>query len=310
MLAEKRQFGRYFTTKNPFEHAAFFKWAEGANLPNRPILEPFAGQNSLITHLQALGLCHDFTAFDIAPAHPEVCIRDTLADFPTGYDICITNPPWLAKNSATHRGLPFPDTGYDDLYKFSLSLCLAHCGYVAALVPESFIRQDLFHDRLTDFISIKKRLFTETLHPVGLALFTPEPPSPIHLWADDSYLGDLASLHYRYLPNCHHPVADIQFNHPDGNLGLIAFDNIRTASIRFCDTDEIAHYHIKHSSRFITRIRTRFDVSINDCNRFLDRFRRDTSDIFLSGYRGLRADGHYRRRMDYALARKIISHGS
>ena len=177
-------------------------------------------------------------------------------------------------------------------------------------MPESFIRQDLFHDRLTDFISIKKRLFTETLHPVGLALFTPEPPSPIHLWSDDSYLGDLASLHHRYLPNCHHSAADIQFNHPDGNLGLIAFDNIRTASIRFCNTDEIAHYPIKHSSRFITRIRTRFEVSVDDCNRFLDRFRRDTSDIFLSGYRGLRADGHYRRRMDYALARKIISHGS
>ena len=67
MLAGKRQFGRYFTTENPFEHVAFFKWADRANLRNQPILEPFAGQNSLITHLQALGLCHDFTAFDIAP---------------------------------------------------------------------------------------------------------------------------------------------------------------------------------------------------------------------------------------------------
>ena len=310
MLAEKRQFGRYFTAENPFGHVAFLNWAAAAHLPNRTILEPFAGENSLIYHLKSLGLCKDFAAFDIAPADPEVRRRDTLTFFPRDYDICITNPPWLAKNSATHRGLPFPNTNFDDLYKFSLSLCLAHCEYVAALVPESFIRQDLFQERLCDFISIKRRLFAETVHPVGLALFQPEPTSTVHVWSDETYLGELKKLLKCYLPKCHHKPADIRFNHPEGNLGLIAFDNTRHASIRFCDAHEIANYEIKDTSRFITRILTGFDVSVSECNSFLDRFRRDTSDIFLSGYRGLRADGFYRRRLDYALARKIISHVS
>ena len=85
-------------------------------MPKTSILEPFAGANLLISSLKDMGLCHRADSFDIAPAHTDVKLRDTLTDFPTGYEVCITNPPWLAKNSATRRGLAFPETPYDDLY--------------------------------------------------------------------------------------------------------------------------------------------------------------------------------------------------
>jgi hypothetical protein len=30
--------------------------------------------------------------------------------------------------------------------------------------------------------------------------------------------------------------------------------------------------------------------------------------VFMSGYRGLRKDGRYRHRMDWQLARRVVSH--
>ena len=307
----KRQHGRYHTIANPFCHPAFADWAAACQLVKGRVLEPFAGENSLIIHLQKMGLARYFTAFDIAPAGPEVVCRDTLADFPAGFDICITNPPWLAKNSASVRGLPFVQTDHDDLYKLALELCLTHCQWVAALVPESFIRSGLFHDRLTDFVSIRQRLFAETAHPVGLALFGPpnrQQPPDFRLWSGDQFLGNWQDLCTSWLPDITENGAAMTFNDPAGNLGLIAFDNVREASIRFCEVEEIADYAIKQTSRFITRIRTPHAPPIEALNSWLAEFRDQTGDVFLSGYRGLRKDGRYRRRMDWQLARRVVSH--
>ena len=68
--------------------------------------------------LSEMGLCSRYSSFDMSPADENVFLRDSLNDFTTGYEVCVTNPPRLAKNSATVRGLPFPDCDYDDLYKF------------------------------------------------------------------------------------------------------------------------------------------------------------------------------------------------
>lgn len=99
---------------------------------------------------------------------------------------------------------------------------------------------------------------------------------------------------------------DIRFNAPDGNLGLVAFDNVREASIRFCSISEISDYEIKQSSRFITRIAIAEPPHISVLNHYLNELRTQTHDVFLSSYRGLRKDGMYRRRLDWDLARRII----
>ncbi|MCZ0931908.1 MAG: hypothetical protein OXJ52_01995 [Oligoflexia bacterium] len=92
---KKRAKGQFYTKANPFKHRAFKAWTDKAGLPKTVVLEPFAGANSLITHLKDMGLCHRFKSFDIKPAHVEVKKQDTLKKFPTGYKVCITNPPWL-----------------------------------------------------------------------------------------------------------------------------------------------------------------------------------------------------------------------
>ena len=40
----------------------------------------------------------------------------------------------------------------------------------------------------------------------------------------------------------------------------------------------------------------------------LNDFRRETYDIFLTPFKGLRKDFRYRRRLDYALARNIVNY--
>lgn len=302
---DKRARGQFFTTGNPFSCEAFSAWGRRANIPAETILEPFAGANLIIEHLLKIGKARRWRSYDIEPKGQGVLKRDTIADFPKGYYVCVTNPPWLAKNIAKFRGLPFPDTDFDDLYKLALTRCLENCGYVAALVPESFIRADLYQDRLHTFISLtKSMLFSDTKHPVGLALFDPKPTKDVIIYSGESRVGLLSEIKKRRPPVS--GTQDIRFNEPRGNLGLIALDNTQEASIRFCDVDELKDYKVSHKCRHITKLSVPWRANIRNCNSVIDAFREATKDVLMTSYRGIRKDGMYRRRLDWNLARDII----
>ena len=304
----KRANGVFYTRYSPFALAPFKAWAHSAKLADTTVLEPFAGANSIITMLESEDLCREFASFDIAPTDGCVKPRDTIADFPTGYKACVTNPPWLARNSATRRGLPFPTYQYDDLYKYCLNLCLQHCDYVGALIPASFLQSGLFTDRLTKYILLHQTIFDDTKNPVCLALFNQQPGAGVDIYYDEERVGDLSDLR-QYLPK---PTEDknIRFNDPEGDLGFISFDNTKEPTIRFCRAEHISRYSIKNSSRFITRIGGvggNTNQMIDRLNRKINEFRCETKDVFLTPFKGLRLDGRYRRRMDYALARRFIN---
>ena len=353
-MDEKRASGRYYTRGNPFQLKPFQTWAKALNLEQQMVLEPFAGAKHIPQLTDAAHLrCREWAFFDIAPGAKGVVQRDTLADFPKGFNVCITNPPWLARNSATRRGLPFPEaTRYDDLYKYALEQCLTHCDWVAAIIPEAFIRSCLFLERLHDFISLvpqrhyptdkgsKKEaaypsdkggrgvpdkegsgypsdkggrgvpdkrgsaMFADTEHPVGLALFTPDTTPDVRIWQNNQRLGGLNELR-RHLPQSS-SNRDIVFNDPKGNLGLIAIDNTVSASIRFCPPAELGNYPIRHQCRSITKIGVPWHVDIDMLNTRLGTIREKTHDVFLTAFKGLRRDGHYRRRLDWALTRAIV----
>ena len=190
-LIKKRQDGRYYTEGNPFVLKPFQDWAESIDLKKHKVLEPFAGANNIIKALQTLGYAKKFSSFDITPSDPKVVYQDTLASFPKGFDICITNPPWLAKNSAHRRGLEYPETTFDDLYKHSLNLCLENCTNVAALIPATFLQSRLFTNRLQSVIFLHdKGMFTDTENPVCLALFK-ESSKDVKIFFDGLYVGKL-----------------------------------------------------------------------------------------------------------------------
>ena len=303
----KRTRGEYYTEGNPFTLQPFLNWSKRVDLTNQIVLEPFAGANNIIESLRVLDLCKEFESFDVNPTNNSVLFRNTLEDFPQGYEVCVTNPPWLARNSATRRGLKFPTTTYDDLYKQCLELCLQHCPAVAALIPASFLHSKLFRDRLETYVLLHDRgLFNDTDNPVCLALFGSESTNEVHIYYDDEYVGELTNLE-RMIPV---PKSQkfIRFNDVRGELGFIAFDNTLEPTIRFCRAADIVQYPVKVSSRFFTRIYVENnDFSIERLNSVVKEVRESTKDLFLTPFKGLRKDGRYRRRMSFADAKILIN---
>ena len=307
-MSKKRQVGQFYTVNSPFNYDVFLAWAGICKLTDKTVLEPFAGAGHLQKHVKQAGLDTEWELYDLFPGNKDVIKRDTLKDFPTGYDVCITNPPWLAKNSAKRLGFSFPDTHYDDLYKYALSLCLENCNYVAAIVPESFIRSGLFTSRLYSFTSIHTDLFQDTMHPSGLALFTTG-GEDTQVFSGTDFIGRLSDIK-KLRPITGNDI-DITFNSPKGNLGLLAVDTTVANSIRFCDIDELKDYQVSQCSRYKTKILLPPELAtpsqIKKYNKSIKKLREESGDTLMTCFRGRRKDGKYRRRMDWDLARGVIS---
>ncbi|MDR3049153.1 MAG: hypothetical protein LBV16_04860 [Elusimicrobiota bacterium] len=301
----KRELGQYYTVGNPFSLKPFARWAQKANLINEIVLEPFAGANNIISLLQDLGFAKKFRSYDIEPNNKRILYRDSLKDFPKGHKVCITNPPWLAKNSATRRGLSFPNPDYDDIYKFALAKCLDNCDFVAAIIPESFIKAGIFHNRLFCVISLAYEMFNDTDAPACLALFMPKQTADFEIYRNNKRLGTYYRMQ-EFIPQKQNNYS-VQFNRQDGNLGLYAIDDTSSASIRFCDVDELSDYKVRQTCRSITKIKIDKNLKIYRLNEILNDFRNMTQDIFLTAFKGLRKDGMYRRRLDWDLARRIVN---
>lgn len=302
----KRTNGQYFTECNPFRNDGFIEWSNECNIGKNVILEPFAGSNNLISMLQEMHLCNNFASYDIEPQNSNVLFKDTLKDFPQGFKVCITNPPYLAQNSARRRGLFYPNTKYDDLYKFAISKCLENCEYVGAIIPASFLNAKIFRDRLSHYILLNNQMFSDTEHPVCLALFTKKAHNT-QIYEGNKHLGLLSEIEAK-TPNNAFEV-DMKFNDKNGMLGLLAIDNTVKPSIRFCKGSEINANKVSNSSRSITRISIDYDVEklLKKVNDRLNCFREETYDLLLTPFKGLRRDNKFRRRLDYATARLIIN---
>ncbi|MDR0517335.1 MAG: hypothetical protein LBH25_09865 [Fibromonadaceae bacterium] len=302
----KRTNGQYFTQNNPFKNAAFMEWSKACDFRNQTILEPFAGANNLIKMLKNMKLCRGFVSYDIEPKSKNVLYKDTLLGFPKGYSVCITNPPYLAKNSATRRKLNYPYTDYDDLYKYALSKCLENCENVGAIIPASFLNSGLFRHRLSHYILLSSKMFNDTEHPVCLALFK-NASKQTKIYDGENYIGLLSELE-RKIPKSSDSL-EMKFNDKNGKLGLIAIDNAIEPSIKFIRGEEISPNRIEFTSRSITRIAIKernIDGLIKKLNSSLNKFREETADIFLTPFRGIRKDGRFRRRLDFSMARSLI----
>lgn len=303
--------GQFFTTTNPFNLSIFKDWLLIAD-PD-VILEPFAGSNNLVSMVQGN---YKWDCFDIEPNNvnkvPKFPIskRDVLFDFPKGYKVAITNPPYLAKNSATSKKMPFPKTKYDDLYKECLSLLLANCEFVCAIVPDSFINANLFQDRLFSFIELNVKMFEDTDCPVCMVLFVPWKTKDCKVYRMNDFLGTFSSLRYEVSQEVIDIGKTYKFNEPDGEVGIVLYDSTKQASIRFVRGDEISS--VSKNGRHITRvsgvnIETNLDKFIGCCNEELEIYRNKTKDVFLTTHRGLREDGQFRRRLSFKQARILMA---
>ncbi len=303
----KRENGQYFTKGNCFKLLPFIEWFE--SIPNHKtitIIEPFAGNGNIPSLMKEAGYNNIWKLYDIAPQNNNTMYEDSIKHCPQG-ECIITNPPYLAKNSATRRGLKFPKTNYDDLYKLALAKMLDSAPYIATIIPESFITSGLFLNRISRVISLKLKMFEDTDCPVCLALFSPD--NEFKVYSNNNLIGNMNELK-KYLPS---PKSSKQwiFNDRKGAIGLIAIDDTKTNAIRFVKGSTIPSVNIKVSSRAITRVQSSanindLDTFIRIANNILVKFRKDTQDVFLTSFKGIRNDGRYRRRLDFGLAKAIL----
>jgi hypothetical protein len=324
-IQNKKSLGQFFTTHNPFNIDIFYKWMNLIPDDKKEFLiEPFAGANNIVKMIQDLGFKNSWKCFDINPSEnnvvPEYKIikEDTILNFPKGYYVGITNPPYLAKNSATRSNMEFPDTLYDDLYKLSLDSMLNNLEYIAAIIPESFINSNLFHNRIFAFVSLTNKMFEDTECPVCLALFVPtNQKNDLNLSENDFFIyrqnkkiGKYEELKKKKpSPNI---TNEWSFNDKAGIIGIKCIDGTINPSIEFIKGDEIDSNKIKVSSRSITRVSglpkdIDLDIFLKKCNEKLIKYREDTEDIFLTSFKGLRKDNKYRRRLDFSNARVIMN---
>lgn len=321
----KKLLGQFFTITNPFNIDIFYKWMKLIPEEKKTcIIEPFAGANNIVKMIQDLGFDNDWACYDIEPSENNVVKKytiiqqDTLKAFPQKYYTGITNPPYLAKNSATRAKMEFPNTKYDDLYKVSLDVMLENLEYIAAIIPESYITANLFHNRLYAFVSLTCKMFEDTECPVCLALFIPEnQKNRIKLEVDDFYIyrQNKKIGNYKELKK-KKPTSALEiswtFNDKKGNIGIRCIDGTITPSIEFIKGEEISEDKIKVSSRSLTRVSglpANIDLSVflEQCNKILTKYREDTEDIFLTSFKGLRKDNKYRKRLDFANAKVIMN---
>lgn len=319
----QKQLGQFYTNKNIFNHPAFIQWVNKIPLEDREcILEPFAGRNGIIKMLSDLKLVNQFTSYDIVPGHDAVIYRDTVLDFPQKFALTVTNPPFLARNSATRRQLPIKIDPYNDLYELCLNLCLLNCQYVAAIVPESFIVSPFFKNRLEVVISLAERhIFKDTEHPVCLALFGPEETTSHKIYRNRNYLGNSQELERdvnNFFENIEHNY-EIKYYDPTGHIGLIAIDATdATKGIRFTPGIEVKSEDVSGTSRLRTRFTvfnsngkalsaTKVEKLIKVLNRNLKKYRHLSHDTQLTAFKGVRDDGWYRRRLDFTTARKLVA---
>ena len=324
-MSNKIEKGIFYTIYNPFHAFPLSHWVdavekrEGKDFYLLKFLEPFAGANNIVDMFQPLSNDIDWSCYDIHPNNInntsgiEVQKRDTLVNFPKGFDVVITNPPYLAKNRARRLGLAYPKVAekYEDLYLCAIDKVLENVKYAAMIIPDSFIQKvNRYEQHIVAIDRCAKTLFEDTDEPVCVVYFVKNANKDIKLYSDGNYIGTFQEFKNKELSS----ELDIpwDFNNPDGEIGLIAIDNIREASIRFVPGEKLADRKIYVSSRSYTRIaglpkdidRRRL---LTLANMLLEEYRLDTKDLFLTAYKGVRKDGQLRRRLNFKKARIILN---
>lgn len=307
--ANKRGEGRYYTLGDPFaDHPAFNRLMSGLPKDAR-LVEPFVGGGHLVAHLRKNGIENAVDGFDIAPAVAEiegkpVVQRDTLADFPQGYDAVVMNPPYLSRASATRIGAAFPvGTKAQDLFEVALEKALTASPIVVAVIPGSFVTSSRHRERLVAVVELPNGLFGDTDHPTCLALFGQNLTADYEVWQGKRYLG-MASVLASCLPVAV-KQAEWRVNDVAGSIGLRAMDDSTGESIGFVIGSAVPAESVSANSKALTRI-SGVPVGMDphrviaQANALLRQWRAETGSVLICPFKGKR------RRLNFSMAKHFL----
>lgn len=297
MINDKIIKGQFYTTLNPFSGHAFDVW--NVQRPHDcPILEPFAGSGNLFDFVRG-----NWIGYDIEPNHPDIIKQDTLKNFPKNFSVCITNPPYLAKNSLSRKlgedkkdGIFFK---HEDLYLDCLEIMLKNCDYVAAIIPSTFYGTNLFRDRLMCWDKIDKNIFSDTSHPVGVAYFGPNKYETKLFVDGEEIFIDLPDIKKKL---------DLKFNVEYGNYVLNAIDQTSGNSIFIEPVSESFNRkkYLKNTSRNYVLFYSPVVLDVERVNTAIREWREKTKDFELTSFKSPMKSGRYRKRMSFSNLKTLL----
>jgi len=128
----KSNLGQFYTTNYTYILQSF-TIPEGV-----PIIEPFAGNGDLLQFVDTTQ--HNIECYDIDPKKDFIIRRDTLFEPPRfAGKFVLTNPPYLARNKNTEKGI-YDKYECNDLYKCFIEILIQDvCEGGILIVPLNFI---------------------------------------------------------------------------------------------------------------------------------------------------------------------------
>lgn len=317
MYSKKIRLGQFFTKKNLWLKPQIEDFIKSSNM--KVAYDPFAGNGDLLNVASQIGFAK-VIGLDIDENLPWI-ENDSLEQIPH-YDeaIIITNPPYIAKQSASRKKIDlskyFDDSIYDDVYMIALDKMIKAQNYIVAIIPESFINSNYKQKNLIHSITIlEENPFEDTENPVCIVCFDgiKKAFDEIKVFKGCKYLNTLEYFeNFRLKPN---NSIKISFNDKKGWLALRATDSSNGIDlIRFSLKDAMNYdwkNNIKISSRHISLLdidvlpEQRFDF-ISIANNIITNLRRETSDVIFTPFKGNTKQGKRRRRLDFRLARAIL----
>ncbi|MDR3163568.1 MAG: hypothetical protein LBT77_00630 [Mycoplasmataceae bacterium] len=325
MNSKKKELGQFFTKKNIWLTDPVQKFIK-SNFRGI-ILDPFAGAGDI---LQAVFIMLKskvkLVGFDI-DKNLKWKFNDSLNCIPiikNGF--IVTNPPYLSKNSCKRNKFNqtynkyFMQCKHEDLYMIALEKMIQTGLPGIAVVPETFINSSFPKHKINLVVIIEPNPFDDTEVPICVVCFNEK---KIQSFSDDyliyknyDLIGKYSEL-FKSVPNPNKILKDIRFNDKFGNIAIRGIDSTNPEhKIKFCLVGEINYdlNKISSSSRSITVVSTKIEYKnsqlirlINNCNLILNKFRSKTKDVLLSPFKGNNKNGVRRRRLDYFIARQIIS---
>jgi len=281
------------------------------------VIDPYAGDCSLWTALKKIGV-DDFIGLDIDVnmVNGVVAYNDSLVSIPATGRLVVTNPPYMSKCTATRYGSRFyqyfENTSLTDIYLLAIEKCLDSHENVVAIIPETFLLNGAFQDRLAIIAIIEKKIFQNTDCPVLVACWHGDDSkgSQAKVYKNQQYLFTLGEL--KGMDKRPHKKNTITFNIQQGNIGLRGIDSTHSDRIIFCKPEELNYDRkMKVSSRLVSIIDVpgvvgKEDAFLAACNEILEKYREDTCDLLMAPFKGNNKKGQRRRRIDYRTARAIM----
>jgi hypothetical protein len=320
----KVSLGSFYTTKAGWLTPEVGSFLENAlEHSGGHLLDPFAGDGHLIDTIKSDPILGEkviqATGFDIQGSIWP--INDSLISIPNpNRAVIVTNPPYLANHSAKRKGVDqlvakyFANSTQKNLYRIALENSLASADYVIAIIPETFLLSTFPKHRLELAVVIQDSLFGDTDAPALVACFTKQGCADAHIFTGNQSIGTLAKI--LALRESTAPKKNVVFNDPKGRIGLRAVDGSDGKSpIAFMPASEFDYSSNKVmvSSRLMTYLDLpdlsdeEIDSVIVRANKSLIKIRKDSGDLVLAPFKGNDRNGKRRRRLDYALARRILN---